>query len=337
MSLLEELVGRRVVVRHLLPGQTGPSGGPAMSDVVGWVRDLDARAIRIERRDGSYASVPIQDIVTAKAVPEGPKRRRTRPAHAIDAEDLTRICTRGWPPVDTSYVGDWQLRAASGFTGRANSVAVHGDPGVDDMTALQRVVAFYAARGLPARAQVTVGSYGEGLFEGAGWAALPDALGGAVVQVGDLGAALRTARADADAAPAPDATVSIAEVVDDDWLAMYNRAGESDPVAARAVLEGPPTVAFVRATDPDGRLVAIGRAVATGEWAGLSCVEVEPSRRAQGLGRRVVEASLEWVARTGADKLYLQTMRDNHAALALYAPYGFTDHHDYRYLSPATP
>ena len=28
-------------------------------------------------------------------------------------------------------------------------------------------------------------------------------------------------------------------------------------------------------------------------------------------------------------------MRSNEAALALYEPYGFIDHHDYRYLEPA--
>ena len=28
-------VGQRVVVRRLLPGQTGPSGGPAMTDLLG--------------------------------------------------------------------------------------------------------------------------------------------------------------------------------------------------------------------------------------------------------------------------------------------------------------
>lgn len=335
--MLDELVGRRVVVRHTLPGQTGPSGGPAMSDVIGWVRGLDAQVVRIEKRDGTFANVPVQDIVTAKAVPEGPARRRTRSAPAIDADDLTRICTRGWPPVDTAFLGDWQLRAASGFTGRANSVAVHGDPGTDEETALQRVVDFYAERDLPARAQVTVGSYGEGLFERAGWGPLPGALDGAVVQVADLAPALRVARERVVATPAADLTVSVAERADDDWLAMYNRAGDTDPASARAVLEGPSTVAFVRVADADRRLVAIGRAVATGEWAGLSCVEVAPDRRGHGLGRLVVTASLEWVAQTAADKLYLQTMRHNAAALGLYAPYGFSDHHHYRYLSPATP
>ena len=81
--------------------------------------------------------------------------------------------------------------------------------------------------------------------------------------------------------------------------------------------------------------VAIGRVVVTGEWAGVAAVEVVPERRREGLARRIVDTALAWAVERGADKAYLQTMRDNTAALALYAPYGFVDHHEYRYLRAA--
>jgi ribosomal protein S18 acetylase RimI-like enzyme len=115
----------------------------------------------------------------------------------------------------------------------------------------------------------------------------------------------------------------------EDWLRLYPRA--EDPVVARAVLEGPRTVGFVSIGAP---AVAIGRVVVTGEWAGVSAVEVVPERRREGLARRVVDTALAWATAHDADKAYLQTMRDNAAALALYAPYGFVDHHEYRYLEP---
>ena len=102
--------------------------------------------------------------------------------------------------------------------------------------------------------------------------------------------------------------------------------------AARAVLEGPEQVAFVSIGEPT---VAIGRIVVTGEWAGIACVEVVPDARRQGLAKRIVDTALAWAVEHGADKAYLQTMRSNDAALALYAPYGFVDHHDYRYLQPS--
>jgi ribosomal protein S18 acetylase RimI-like enzyme len=96
-------------------------------------------------------------------------------------------------------------------------------------------------------------------------------------------------------------------------------------------MEGPDRVGFVSIGTP---AVAIGRVVVTGEWAGLSAVEVRPEARRRGLARRIVQTSLAWAVEHGADKAYLQTMRSNTAALALYEPYGFVDHHDYVYLQP---
>ena len=144
------------------------------------------------------------------------------------------------------------------------------------------------------------------------------------MQVADLRDVLAFVRRD-------DPGVEVRGHVDDDWLELYGRAATGTPGAARAVLEGTPTVGFVRIGDP---AVAIGRVAVTGEWAGMSCVEVAPAERGRGLGRRIVDASLEWAARHGADKAYLQTTRDNHAALALYARYGFADHHRYHYVAP---
>ena len=97
-------------------------------------------------------------------------------------------------------------------------------------------------------------------------------------------------------------------------------------------MEAPAQVGFVSIGAPG---LAIGRVVVTGEWAGLSAVEVAPEARRQGLARRIVETSLAWAVERGADKAYLQTMRSNEAALALYRPFGFVDHHDYVYREPS--
>ncbi|GAA3514349.1 GNAT family N-acetyltransferase [Aeromicrobium panaciterrae] len=310
-------VGARVVVRHLAGG-TGPSGGPALNDVVGRVLGVDDSTVTVQRRDGRTAIVALADIVTWKVVPDRPLRRRR--ARDVDTEELTRITSRGWPPIESQRLGDWELRAAGRFTGRANSVAVHGSPGVELTDALERVEAFYAERDQPALAQVVTGSAHDTALAAAGWTPMDDYHGGAVVQVADL-----------DPAYAADPAARIADSVDAEWLSHYGRV--NDPVSARAVLEGPAQVAFVSIGDP---IVAIGRVVVTGEWAGISCVEVDPEVRRQGLAKRVVDTSLAWAVEHGADKAYLQTMRANTAAIALYAPYGFADHHDYRYLRPST-
>ncbi|MGA8987959.1 GNAT family N-acetyltransferase, partial [Aeromicrobium sp.] len=235
----------------------------------------------------------------------------------ISVDDLTRITSRGWPAIDSKQLGDWELRASRGFTGRANSVAVHGSPGLPMDRALERVREFYAAHGIPALAQLVIGSSAEREFVDAGWVPRSAHHGGAVVQVADL-----------DPVYPRDPEAVVHDAVDDQWLARYGRA-DLDPETARTILQKPRTVGFVSIGTP---VLAIARIVVTGEWAGISAVEVEPDARGQGLGRRAVDASLAWAVEHGADKAYLQTMRSNAAALALYGPYGFVDHHDYRYL-----
>ena len=163
---------------------------------------------------------------------------------------------------------------------------------------------------------MVVGSVHEPAFLDAGWTPGTGARPGAIVQVADLREAFE---------PDPDARLT--STADEAWLRLYPRA--EDPEVARAVLEGPRTVGFVSIGDPT---VAIGRVVVTGEWAGVAAVEVVPERRREGLARRIVDTALAWATERGADKAYLQTMRDNTAALALYEPYGFVDHHEYRYL-----
>ncbi|MBC7594015.1 MAG: GNAT family N-acetyltransferase [Kineosporiaceae bacterium] len=326
MTIDPNNIGKRMVVRYVVAG-FGPSGGPAMTDVVGRVLALDARHVTVEKRDGSTVDVDLAAVVAAKIVPPSPVRSRR--AQAISAENLTRITSRGWPAAVSEALGEWELRAASGFTGRANSVAVHGDPGMPFAEAIARVVSFYADQQLPPLAQVIVGSAGEKLFRDAGWSPVEGRPGGAIVQVAEL----------ADSAEIEPGSVGDAVVdvhVTDEWLTRYRRVDE-DPIAARAVLEGPATVGFLSIANPitGSPIVAIGRVVVTGEWAGLSCVEVAPEARRQGLATRIVEASIIWARGNGADKAYLQTMTDNDAAIALYAPYGFRTHHAYLYLTPA--
>jgi len=318
MTLDAAAVGARIVVRHETGG-TGPSGGPEMTDVIGHVRAVDETSVTLELRDGDVRVVPLGRIVTWKRVPDRPVRRRH--AVAVDPEELTRITSRGWPAIESVALGEWELRSSGGFTGRANSVAVTGSPGLPFDEALARVTAFYAERSAPSLAQVVVGSEDDRRFAEAGWLPTTGHHGGAVVQVADL-------RPPYDVDP----EARVLDVADDEWLARYGRV--DDPAAARAVMQAPAQVGFVAIGSP---AVAIGRVVVTGEWAGLSAVEVRPDARRQGLARRIVATSLAWAVERGADKAYLQTMRSNTAALGLYEPFGFVDHHDYVYRQPPPP
>lgn len=66
---------QRVVVRSRVPGETGPSGGPGMTDAVGVVEYADDHEIVVRRRDGTVCRIARGDIVTMKPVPPPPPAR----------------------------------------------------------------------------------------------------------------------------------------------------------------------------------------------------------------------------------------------------------------------
>lgn len=315
----QSAVGKRVVVRHLVPGQAGPSGGPLLSDVLGVLERLTDAELVIRRDDGTLARVARAAYVTGKPVPPRPS-----PRPRIAAEELQRIASSGWPPRTVQPLGDWLLREAGGFTGRANSALIAGDPGRPLPDALAAVERFYAGHGLPALAQVVLGSTGEAALLAAGWTDSRPAEGGVLVQVASVARALPRGRLD-------DGQVDIEAEPSEDWLDRYGRARGVDEAVVRAVLTGGEQVAFARVGTP---AVAIGRAVLTGQWVGLSAVEVTPAHRRGGLALAVVEALLGWGAEAGAGAAYLQVTPANIPAISLYASYGFRTHHRYRYLEP---
>jgi len=67
----------------------------------------------------------------------------------ITIDDLEHAAAPGWRALEEDRLGDWLLRAASGFTGRANSALAVGDPGLPLAAAITQVSRWYRARGLP--------------------------------------------------------------------------------------------------------------------------------------------------------------------------------------------
>jgi len=66
----------------------------------------------------------------------------------LRVEDLERAAARHWQAPDTERLGGWLLRAADGFTGRANSALPLGDPGVSLPEAVTAVEGWYRRRNL---------------------------------------------------------------------------------------------------------------------------------------------------------------------------------------------
>jgi ribosomal protein S18 acetylase RimI-like enzyme len=73
---------------------------------------------------------------------------------SLGIAELERLAARSWQGLEEERYGDWLLRSGGGFTGRANSVLVVGNPADDLTTAVATVTRWYAERGLRPRAQV---------------------------------------------------------------------------------------------------------------------------------------------------------------------------------------
>ncbi|GGW63605.1 GNAT family N-acetyltransferase [Streptomyces griseoloalbus] len=321
-------VGKRVSVRSLI--EHGPSGD-TFTDTVGVLTSWDNGVLRITRKNGEGVSIAESALVAGKVVPAAPARRR---GPAASYEELARVSARAWRPVESERLGEWELRAAEGFTRRANSVLPLGDPGVPLEEALTAVRRWYAARGLPAYVQTATGAQGTqellcAELERRGWVreVTAELWTGALAPVADLGA--------------EPSGVVLSREADEAWLARYRRKGVSE-VALR-VLEGGspgpsgagsgggPTVWF--ATVPGGAdaPAAIGRCAVDGRWAGFAAVEVDPARRRRGLATAVMAALARRALDEGASAAWLQVEDDNAGARALYDRMGFAAHHAYHH------
>ena len=133
-----------MVVRRIVRGETGPSGGPALTDVLGICTAWGDGVCVVEPDgDGPHEAVTIAlaDIVSGKPVPP---RASTR--HRVTAQEAQRRALALWPDLETEPLGDWLLRRSTTSTARrANSVLAMMPSGVPDD--YDRVVAFYASRG----------------------------------------------------------------------------------------------------------------------------------------------------------------------------------------------
>ncbi|MFJ9741603.1 GNAT family N-acetyltransferase [Streptomyces sp. NPDC101166] len=313
-------VGKRVSVRRL--GEPGVTQGK-FTDTVGVLTSWDDDVLVITRRSGESVRIPASSLVAGKVVPAAPARRR---GPAASYEELARTASRAWRPLESEPLGGWELRAAAGFTRRANSVLPLGDPGRPLDEALDAVRHWYGVRGLPAYVQTATGAEGTqellcAELERRGWVREVSAelWIGALAPVAD--------RADAEG-------VVLAREADEAWLARYQRKGVSE--VALKVLGAGPSVWFASLPGEAGVPAAVGRLVVDGRWAGFAAVEVDPTRRRQGLATRVMAALAGRALEEGASAAWLQVEDDNAGARSLYAGLGFGAHHAYHhYRQPA--
>ncbi|USX49219.1 GNAT family N-acetyltransferase [Lentzea sp. HUAS12] len=237
--------------------------------------------------------------------------------HTVD--HLESLCARAWPALAEVPLGDWSMRAAAGFTGRANSTLTCGDPGIPIPDALRVVQGFAAGHGIKPTAHVVRGSAQESAIAAAGWHVDLDHPGGAesLVMTG----------------PLEKFAEGVAENLDlPGWWELT--AGSEVSAAQRHVLGSGGTVCFASLTD-DGEVVAAVRGAVVEDVLHVARLAVRPSHRRQGLARKLMGELAGWGLQQGATTCALQVAEHNHPAIRLYEELGCTEHHRYRYWIPA--
>ena len=302
-------VGHRVVVRRRV-GVTA-AGRPQLTDVLGELVDLDDAAVTVRTDDGRARDHPAADVVAAKRMPP-------RPVRYSEMVELERIADVAWPAPEHERLGDWYLRAAQGWTNRANSALPLGEPGRPLAEAALACRAWYDDHGLqpkitvplPLRRDVAT------VLTDLGWRAQPPVL----VQTAAL--------ADVLAAVPAETAVSLTGEPSPEFVRVVAARKQSIPPAAHHVLTAVPDVRFAEVR-VDGTLLALARGAVVEQTMHIGLVEVDPAARRRGLARRVTRALAEWAAGLGAERALLQVEEHNEAAVRLYARLGFTTHHRY--------
>lgn len=234
--------------------------------------------------------------------------------------DLERAAARHWQAPEQEQLGDWLLRAAAGFTGRANSALPLGDPGLPLPEAVTAVEEWYRRRGLRPMIVLPQGAAPEpleNLLAERAWVPRPAP---AFVMTADI--------ADIPACPAD---VQFAPEPDDAFLGLYRYRGQDLPPIARTLMMSAPWQAF-GTIGRDGRTVACGRISVAEDLGVMTAVEVDATCRRQGLGTAITAGLAAAAARQGARRILLQTETGNAPARALYFRCGFRDSHRYQYV-----
>ena len=298
------LIGRRVVVRHRV--------GDKQTDAVGEL-SADGSDLVVQTRRGPVR-VARSAVTAVRAIPPAPPRRASLTAIAR----LEELCADAWPAFVDERLGAWRLRAAGGFTARANSALAVGDPGVPTAAALAAVRTFAERHGITPRVQAPVGSPWDKAVAAQGW----------VLDVGHAAGAVVSVQV-ADLAQVPDGPqVEVGPPTDAWWRLVL---GGSPTPAQRHVLGG---AGALTVADANG-VVGAGRVVVVADHLHVSVLTVDPALRRRGHGTALLTAAARWGRDHGARWGVLQVAVHNTAALALYARAGWTEHHRYRYLVPS--
>ncbi len=237
--------------------------------------------------------------------------------------DIEQAGLRAWPAIDTASDGQWVLRAAGGYTKRANSVQSLevGDDG-DATARLERAARWYRDRRLPPIFRVTPLA-GPAILAALGehWVALDRSL----VLAMDMGPQSFTA----------DENTATYSVTSSDWLNAQRQLQRYDEATVERLKR---IVERIRA--PVRGLVHYGEDAIPSASAVMMVVNglvytgnvvTAASQRRRGYARRLMLSGLAWARQAGGRRAAINVLANNAPAIALYEGLGYVRHYEYHY------
>ena len=237
--------------------------------------------------------------------------------HAIETAAL-----KAWPGLEVAHDGSWVLRAANGYTKRANSVQSF-NPADDDAIAarLQRAAHWFGARGLPAIFRVTplAGTKLREELAASDWEALEPSQTLAMTLEPSSGA---------------DPRLLLTPPTDPQWLDVQARLRGYDGATRERLRSlgsaiAAPAIGAVLVVD--GSPVATAIAVVADHMAYTGNVITAAGERGRGYGTALMRGIHTWAVGHGARFAAINMVADNAPAQRLYAAVGYTHHYDYHY------
>jgi ribosomal protein S18 acetylase RimI-like enzyme len=298
-------VGARLSIRLQTPGQDG------YHDLLGYLESGNS----VRRKDGTVATFNPAHVVAWRQVPITP----TKSNSASIIESLEKIAQQNWMPEKIEQIGSWQLRSNRGFSFRANSTLPlggkgFGAPGIELNQAISKVIDFYRDLNQPAIFQIlpSIHQELERCIKAIGFRSKGEVRFETMRINNPLIYDLK------------DIHLLTSDYPTDDWFALHG----DDEIAAELMLRTPSKYLHLY---EESELVATSRAAFTEDWAGISRVRVRQDKQNQGLGKKIMLATLNEIKSNELENAFLQVESENVNAIAIYHSLGFSLHHYLNY------
>ena len=230
------------------------------------------------------------------------------------ALECERRIVNAWPAPATLLIGDWVVRFANGYSGRANSASPLM-PGAELSEAdFAFIEDLYRADGLPPSIRLTplVGQRTREAALARGYR-FKDSSFGLVAPLDGF-------------SPPGEGEIEIETRPSPDWIAgvaAYQTGPKANAAHLAAIVETVRLPAAFATLLIEGEPVGFGMSVAERGMAEIGSVIIDPAHRGKGLGRRLIAGLMGWARAQDCASVYLQVEQSNAVAIGLYESLGF--------------